>query len=91
MLHGPNLALVVVILLIWGFNYTPSSFGPGFIPLSSDPLCEFRSAYIKLDLDFFNLPFVMKRWMIDFSLLCRTVDTSIIIFENDSTDRSNLW
>jgi hypothetical protein len=28
--------------------------------------------------------------MIDFSLLCRTVDTSIIIFENDSTDRS-LW
>jgi hypothetical protein len=90
MLHGPNLALVVVILLIRGFNYTPSSFGPGFIPLSSDPLCEIRSAYIKLDLDFFNLPFVMKRWMIDFSLLCRTVDTSIIIFENDSTDRS-LW
>jgi hypothetical protein len=90
MLHGPNLALVVVILLIRGFNYTPSSFGPGFIPLSSDPLCEIRSEYIKLDLDFFNLPFVMKRWIIDFSLLCRTVDTSIIIFENDSTDRS-LW
>jgi hypothetical protein len=89
MLHGPNLALVVVILLIRGFDYTPSRFGPGFIPLSSDPLCEIRSEYIKSDLDFFNLPSIMKRWMIDFSLLCRTVDTSIIIFEKDSTDRSS--
>jgi hypothetical protein len=88
MLHGPNLALVPVILLIREFNYTRSSFGPGFIPLSSDPLYEIRSEYMKSDLDFFNLRFVMKRWMIDFSLLCRTVDTSIIIFENDSTDRS---
>jgi hypothetical protein len=73
MLHGPNLALVPVILFIREFNYTPSSFGPGFIPLSSDPLCEIRSEYMKSDLDFFNLRFVMKRWMIDFSLLCRTV------------------